>query len=344
MALVAETTTGTLHEIFVGTNREEGPDGMPGPGRSERMSFERHVVSVPPGHEAGQIEWPPVNGRPDPRRDFVSTEADRFAEVSAFRSALRASLRRNGGEAVIFVHGYNSTHGESTYRMAQFSHDLKLRGTLVLYSWASAAEPLGYVYDRDSALFSRDGLERLIREVDAAGATSILLVAHSMGTALTMETLRQIGIGGDRGLLRRMGGVVLISPDIDVDVFRAQAKAVEPLPQPFLIFASGRDQVLRLSARLTGQRDRLGTLTDLSRLADLPVTVLDTGAFSKGAGHFNVGQSPALVALLSRVGEIDRTLETERLARTGLLPGAVLTVQSATAIILRPVADLGTAR
>ena len=29
----------------------------------------------------------------------------------------------------------------------------------VHYAWPSAAEPLGYVYDRDSAIFARDGLD-----------------------------------------------------------------------------------------------------------------------------------------------------------------------------------------
>ena len=99
-----------------------------------------------------------------------------------------------------------------------------------------------------------------------------------------------------------------------------------------------------LSARLTGQSDRLGTLTDLSRVSDLPVTFLDTAAFSSGSGHFNLGNSPSLLRLLDGILSIDASLDSDRAGRTGLLPGAVLTVQNATQIILRPVADIGTAR
>lgn len=234
------------------------------------------------------------------------------------------------------MHGFNNTFAEGTYRIAQMAHDLDLPGTVVHYSWPSAAEPLGYAYDRDSALFARDGLEELLKSVQAAGPRRIILVAHSMGSALLMETLRQVAIRGDNALLARIGGVVLISPDIDVDVFRSQAKDIGRLPQPFVVFTSRRDRVLRLSARLSGQTDRLGTLADLDRVADLPITLLDTAAFNSGDGHFNVGNSPALLRLLERIASVDDAMGSDVSGRTGLLPGAVLTVQNATRIILQP--------
>ena len=105
-----------------------------------------------------------------------------------------------------------------------------------------------------------------------------------------------------------LAGVVLISPDIDIDVFRAQARAIPKLPQPFVVFTSERDRILRLSARLSGQTDRLGTLTDVTRVADLPITFLDVAAFNRGSGHFNVGNSPALLRLLERIASVDQAL------------------------------------
>jgi esterase/lipase superfamily enzyme len=210
----------------------------------------------------------------------------------------------------------------------------------VHYAWSSRGHPLGYAYDRDSALFARDGLADLLRQTQAAGAERILLIAHSMGAALTMETLRQIAISGDRALLDRIAAVILISPDIDVDVFRAQAAGIGTLPQPFYIFTSKKDRVLALSARLTGQRDRLGTIADIDEIADLKVTVLDTTAFSSGIGHFNAGTSPGLLAILGRLGEVDAAFARDRAGRAGVLPGVVLTVQNATQIVLAPVTAL----
>ncbi len=335
---------GQVVPVFVGTTR--GYDAATqtfDATRSEQLRFARFDVSVPPGREVGDITFP---GRraPDATRDFLTTSALSIADAPAFRSDLSAALRaRKPGDrdAVIFVHGFNNTFAEGLYRLAQLSHDLELPGVAVHYSWPSKGAALGYVSDRDSALFARDGLESLIREVQLAGAENIVLVAHSMGSALLMESMRQIAIRGDQTSLDRIGGVLLISPDIDVDVFRTQALTIGKLPEPFLIFGSDRDQLLNLSARVTGEPERLGNLSDVRRLSDLRVTYLDVAAYDEGAGHFNLGNSPALIRLMGRIGDVDTALARDRRGRTGLLPGVVLTVRNATEIILAPVAVVG---
>ena len=331
---------GQVEQIFIGTTRQQGQDGAFGSRRSEVVRFARYDVSVPPNREVGKINWPMRGVVPDPARHFLTTDQEVYQTPGAFQTDLARQLATTNGEAVIFVHGYNSNFAEGVYRVAQFAHDLELPGTVVLYSWPSAAEPLGYAYDRDSAMFARDGLERLIHEVSRAGAKRILLVAHSMGSGLTMEALRSAAIRGDRQTLNGLGGVILISPDIDVDVFREQARAVGTLPQPFVIFGSDRDKFLRLSAAMTGQEERLGSLSDVSRVADLKVTFLDVGEFAKGAGHFVLGDSPALILLLGRIADIQGAFENDRRVRLGLLPGIVLTVQNATQIVLRPIGQV----
>lgn len=333
-----ELAQGDVQTVFVGTTRALEPNGIYGSGRSEAMQFARYDVAIPPDREAGEIKYP-KRKKLDARTDFLTTAQVHYPADPAFRADLGKALRANGREAVIFVHGFNNTFTEGLYRIAQLHHDLKLPGVAVHYSWASAAEPLGYVYDRDSMLFARDGLENLIREVTAAGATRVTLVAHSMGGFLTMETLRDIALRDGR-VMPQISGVVLFSPDIDVDVFRMQAHSIGQLPQPFLIFGSGKDRVLRLSALITGQSGRLGSMTDVAPLADLEVTYYDVGAFSSGGGHFVAGTSPALIALMGSIAQVEQAFGGDRAGRTGLLPGVVLTVRSATRVILRPVGDL----
>lgn len=334
--------TGEIETVFVGTTRGPDPDSGDefGRGRSGTTRFVRLDVAIPPDRTAGQIHWTPERAAPDPKTDFLATNFQKYADNTDFRTDLARTLkqeRRGEREVTLFVHGFNNTFAEGAYRLAQLGHDLDLGGVLVNYSWPSRAHPLGYAYDRDSALFARDGLEDLLNEVVAAGAERVLIVAHSMGSALTMETLRQVAIGGNDKVRERIEGVVLVSPDIDVEVFRAQATRMGGLPQPFLIFTSKKDRALALSARLTGQRDRLGNVTDVREVADLDVTLLDTTAFSEGGGHFNPGNSPALLAILSQIADVDTALAADRTGRTGLLPGAVLTVQNATQIVLLPV-------
>ena len=333
-------TVGQVQKIFIGTTRKQDANGNFGNIRSEAIRFARYDVSVPPNRDLGEIKWPPRHGKIDPQKQFLTTDQIVYQTEALFRDDLRQQLAANGGEAVIFVHGYNNNFAEGVYRVAQFAHDLKLPGAVVHYAWPSAAEPLGYAFDRDSALFARDGLESLLHEVAAAGAKRIVLVAHSMGAGLTMEALRQTAIRGDQKTLDMIGGVILISPDIDVDVFKINARDIGKLPQPFVIFGSDRDKALRFSALLSGQPERLGSLSDISRLAELDVTFLDVGQFSQGMGHFTLGDSAALLSLLSGIQGVEGAFEADRRTRVGLLTGVVLTVQNATQIVLQPVATV----
>lgn len=327
---------GDLENIFIGTTRKQEQNGSFGGNRSEEVRFALYTVSVPKDRSLGQITWPPRHGKVDPLTQFVTADEEVFQTKGAFRAKLRKDLALHDGEAVIFVHGYNTNFAEGVYRVAQFAHDLELPGSVVEYSWPSAGAALGYAYDRDSASAARDGLEDLIHEVAAAGARRIVLVAHSMGAGILMEALRSAALRGDQRTLRLVSGLILISPDIDVDVFREEARSIGTLPQPFVIFGSSHDKVLRLSAALTGQTARLGSLTDMSRVADLKVTYMDVRAFSAGNGHFVMGESPALISLLSQIAQIQGAFEGDLRNRVGLFPGLVLTVQNATQVILRP--------
>lgn len=333
-----EKAEGPISTVFVGTTRGLEGSGVFGGGRSEALRFARYDVAIPPQREVGEIKYPPPR-RPNVATDFVTTDQRIYSAEADFRRDLSTALTANGREAIIFVHGFNNTFTEGLYRIAQLRHDLEVPGVALHYSWPSAAEPLGYVYDRDSAMFARTGLEDLIRETVAAGATRVTLVAHSMGSFLSMEALRDIA-KEDGKVMPQLRGVVLISPDIDVEVFRMQATDIGTLPQPFIIFGSDRDRVLRLSALITGQTGRLGSLDDVERLADLQVTYLDVAAFSQGSGHFVPGTSPALIRLLGRIGDVDQAFGNDAAGRAGLLPGVILTARNATRIILTPVAEI----
>lgn len=334
-----------IQPVYVGTTRGLPRAGaetdLPGGSRDTLLRFGRYDVAIPPGHRPGQTRRAGTPEAFDPQRHF-SLAAAQAQDSSAFRADLRAAVGRTdpaGREVVVFVHGFNTTFIEGVYRVAQLRHDLNLPGVVVHYSWPSAGVPLAYAHDRDSALFARDGLEDLLSEIEAAGARRILLVGHSMGAHLLMETLRQMAVGRNR-VMHSLSGVILISPDLDVDLFHAQARRIGTLPHPFVIVTSQRDRILRLSARLTGQRDRLGTLASAEPLADLPVTLFDVSAFSTGEGHFTVAQSPSLIALLAQLGAVDAALHMDEAGQLPLLPATVLTIQNATQVILQPAARL----
>jgi len=333
---------GTTEQVLVASSRAF-EDGQFTDNRREGLSFVSFDVSIPPNREAGEVDPVRDNRRVNPEEQFLVTRAEGLDGEAGFRAELRHQLRTRPASdraIMVFVHGYNTTFADGLYRTAQIRHDLNVPGIAVHYGWPSAGHPLGYAYDRDSALFGRDGLERLLIQIAEADSDEIVLVAHSMGSAVTMEALRQLRIGGRQDVLDRFSGIILMSPDIDIDVFRSQALRIDPLPQPFVIFTSRRDRALLLSARMTGLRNRLGNLEDLEDVADLDITMIDLSEFSGGFGdrlnHFVPASSPAMVELLGQVASVNAALDGAREQRLGLLPGTILTVRNATQIVLQP--------
>ena len=328
--------------VLVVTNRAADPNqpGIPGWERSESLTYGRFTVSIPTDRALGEIPRPRRGQEPDPARHFMLARTETL-DAASFATATRAALARTETprrEVVIFVHGFNVTFADGLYRTAQLDHDLRVPGVMMHYSWPSLGAPLGYAHDRDSVLFARDGLVRMIEMVHAAGAERIVLIAHSMGGQLTMEALRQMSLT-QSAARRSLAGVVLLSPDLDVDVFRAQARTVDGLPQPFIIVTSRRDRILQLSAGLTGQTARLGNLSDPTQVEGLGVTLVDVSAFSEGAGHFTIGNSASLIALMDQVDLVDAVLSTDESGSVPLIPATILTLQNTTQFVLQPLTD-----
>ncbi|MCM2561987.1 alpha/beta fold hydrolase [Lutimaribacter sp. EGI FJ00015] len=329
---------GKVRDVHIATTRAVAENGWFGRERSKQLSFTTLSVSVPPNRDPGKLQ--PGFNNPNPLREFTIAARNDARTEAVFIDRIQDELRKrppNEREITLFVHGYNNSFLEGAYRMAQLYHDLDLPGVPVHYSWPSAANPLGYTYDRDSVLFSRDGLEDVLRQLHRAGSRRIILVGHSLGTMLVMETLRQIEISDPGWADNALGGVVLISPDLDVELFEMQASRIATLPEPFAIFVNARDRALALSARLNGRTERLGNLTNPEALAELPVTLVDVTAFGEGGlQHFTLGSSPLLLQILGQSAELDATFQGDRAGRTGLLPGTALTVKNATQLILSP--------
>ncbi len=295
-------------DVFIATNRLPAAEGQPrlfqqgfGERRDPALRFAKLDISIPPVHQPGQIEWP-GSERPDPAKHFVVRQEHKYPGMDQFVQALADANGRD--EVVLFVHGFNVNNAEAAYRLAQIAHDFESSLPVIAYSWPSAGSPRGYVYDRDSVIFSRDGLEELLLTLTAR--KKVLVIAHSMGSQLVMETLRQMSISGKGAALDRLSGVALISPDIDDDVFLQQAERITPFPQPFMLLVSAKDRILDFSAFLTGKPTRLGSIRDLDALDGLPIDIVDLSNIEGGdrTGHSTAFTAPAAIKLLRN---LDRT-------------------------------------
>jgi esterase/lipase superfamily enzyme len=223
--------------------------------RARASNYAAFKISIPPGHRAGQIEWP--SETPDPAVDFVTVQQE-VLDRKSFEQ--RVSSGRRDRKVAIFVHGYNTNFQEALFRLAQMTADSDLGAQPILFAWPSEATVTGYVADKDAVTSSRDQLAELLSMLTRKpGVGEIVVIGHSMGSWLVVEALRQLRLTGQNAVIARLG-VVLAAPDIDVDVFRAQMDVVGPLSPPMTLLVSRDDRALALSGRIAAERPRLGAL------------------------------------------------------------------------------------
>lgn len=298
----AAATVGAREQVFVSTARAPvaGPE-LYGHDRKAPPDFAIFDVAVPPRRDAGTVTFPDPR-HPDPETQFLVTSARRFAGEPEFRAAMNAALAADPSgeaEAMVFVHGFNVNFAEGVLRHAQIQHDYDRHDVAVLFSWPSAAKTWRYFDDRESALFARRALEETIASVASSDARQFNLVAHSMGAFLLMDTFSTMMRLGYDEAERKINAIFLLAPDIDLDVFKEEARPILERGVPIVVFASKHDEALRISAWLRGEHDRLGSLRDESELGGLPVTIYDITEVEAGdpLDHFAAATSPALLAL-----------------------------------------------
>ncbi|APG48776.1 alpha/beta hydrolase [Phaeobacter porticola] len=328
---------GTAKTIFGATTREPLPNGTFGPGRSATLSLLELTVSIPPNHKPGQLDF--GYSEPDPTTQFTMAGRRQLDDMAELNQRVGNELQKfpaGQRDITVFVHGFNSTQAETAFRAAQLSNDINIPGATIIYSWPSQGKPLGYAYDGDSVLFARDGLEQLLRNLKPGDSNRVVLVAHSMGSQLVMETMRQIEIKNPGWSNDNLGAVILMSPDLDVEVFRSQMRRIDPVPQPFVVMVSRKDNVLNLSQRLRGthNRGRLGNLKSLDDVAELPIEVVDTTAYADTAesGHFVAATSPAVLSILNAARQTAQTFDRDALSIQRLFPGRIVVDQDDKAV------------
>src|SRR5208282_709906 len=132
-----------------------------------------------------------------------------------------------------------------------------------------------YVYDLNSAIVARDGLEHTLRLLLASNAEKVNVLAHSMGNLVTVEAFRQIRISGDLDRSNKVGNIILAAPDIDIDVFKSQLRRIGKRRKPYYVVLSEDDRALFLSRTIAGGVTRVGDSPDTAELAALGATVID---------------------------------------------------------------------
>lgn len=300
---VASIQEVTKHRLFIATTRaksEELGEFFSG-ARSPELGLASVDVSIPPTHEAGQLERP-KRLPPDPRTEFAVINPIVYDNDAAFIRNINvelSTLPRGRRDVLFFVHGYNNSTSDAVLRLAQFVEDTDFHGVAVLFDWASAAKLTRYVYDLNSALIARAKLGEIGGILARTNADGYTIFAHSMGGFLTMEALLDAAQTNRLNYTGRLRNVVLASPDIDLDLFTTQMATIGDKAGDIFVLHSEDDAALSISRALAGGVPRVGA-SDSDALSALGIVAIDLSEIDDSASgsHSKFAGSPEIVQLL----------------------------------------------
>ncbi len=262
--------------LLVATNRKpvDGARASPwfGPERASRLSI-AHARLTPPDQSRFSLA---AVGLADWRLDAIEP-VPQIGDLPGAENGAR--------DVLIYVHGFNQTFETAVLDAARLSDGIRFRGDTLAFCWPSRAKLLDYGYDRDSAMWSRDALEKVLDGLLASPTVGRLhIVAHSIGTMLAMEALRQVYAHQGDQVADRLGAVVFASPDIDMDVFASSVEHIGPIARKITVLTATNDRALALSRWMAGGMTRVGA-AQKAQLEQLGLHVID--ASQEGWGVVN---------------------------------------------------------
>lgn len=255
-------------------------------------------VSIPRNHQEGQLEAPSIfkleiGSNPLRHVTVLSTKQQTSDEFFADMKATVSKSDRK--DAFVFVHGYNVSFDNAARRTAQIAYDLKFGGAPVFFSWPSQGGLLGYTIDENNVTWAVPHLKTFLLNVAReSGATSVHLIAHSMGNRALTAALREMHYELD-DQCPKFRDVILTAPDIDADVFRRDlAPAMVQTAERVTLYASSNDEALVLSKKVHGYPragDSGDGLVAVQGIDTIDVSAVDTSLL----GHSYYGNNRSVL-------------------------------------------------
>jgi esterase/lipase superfamily enzyme len=221
-------------------------------------------VHVPEGHRAGQIELPgytwwslfTYESKPDEKKHFIIRSVAQLS-VKDWKDYI-GQQRKN--EALIFVHGFDTSFEDALYRNAQIIFDLSYKhGISVLFTWASDGSVgiRDYEYDSTSARIATASFRQVLQILRSAGIERIHVLAHSMGNQVVLDALAQeAGVAAPLNIAQ----LIMAAPDVDDYLFNQWAPKVRRIAKGMTLYASSADRALEVS-RTLAKAPRAGDVT-----------------------------------------------------------------------------------
>lgn len=270
--------------------------------RSPELSFGAASVRVPEDHKIGRIELPikwSLLGYTIYEGSFSEDKhfaIRKVAPLTAEQWGRLATAKSPQKQALIFVHGYNTSFEDALYRNAQIIWDLQYPGLSVLFSWASAGNAADYFYDRDSAYLARDGFVKVLRLLrETYHFEKVDVIAHSMGNLVVLDALSNYARTSNPV---KIGQLIMAAPDVDRDQFVQMEPDVRKITEGMTLYASSADKALALS-RIPARAPRAGDVPSddgpivLPDMETIDVTAIGDEIF--GLNHTEFATNRAII-------------------------------------------------
>ena len=262
------------------------------------MHYGKARVTLPPDHQAGQVERPSVfhfEIREDENRHVMIRKMEPL-DAPNFFTGLDQSLASAADPSVmLFIHGYNVGFEDALRRTAQIAADLSFGGVPILYSWPSAGTITGYTADENTVDWSVPHLEELLLDVRRrTRARNLHVIVHSMGNRVLLGAAERLTLRYPAAQ-PMLDQVVMAAPDVDLANFESRYHAaITQAAKRVTVYASSGDRALQASMALHGYQ-RLGLSHDGMRtfmgLDTVDVSGLDTSLL----GHSYYGSQHDLI-------------------------------------------------
>lgn len=244
-----------FYPVWYATNRapvdHEAPArGFLGRRSVDGMRYGRCLVEVPRSHRIGSIGSNVLvrivrgDDRMSVRRLEPMPSADFWESIDGAAAPDR--------DAVVFVHGYNSSFEDAALRSAQLGYDLGVKGPMAFFSWPSKGRTMGYFADGSSIEASEpDIVDFLVGMALLPSVGKVHVIAHSMGNRGVLAAITRIALEAEMMSGRRFGQFLLAAADVDADVFRRGAGAYQTVGTAATLYVSPRDRALDVSSRIS---------------------------------------------------------------------------------------------
>jgi esterase/lipase superfamily enzyme len=251
-------------DFLFATTRKQGPplnSNVTFTGdRNPEVTLGAASIRIPEDHKIGRIELPTVWDKLGLTIFEASTKEQRNFTIrkvttltpDQWDGIIKAKAPKT---ALIFVHGFDNTFEDALFRTAQIVWDLQYPGLAVLFSWASAGDLSGYVYDLNSAELARPAFTALLQSLKEKYAIEkVQIIAHSMGNKLVLDALSSYSETANPD---KVAQLIMAAPDVDRDNFIQMIPKVQRITQGMTLYASSADKALEAS-RIPAKVPRAG--------------------------------------------------------------------------------------